>query len=645
MFLSWARCIATVALSAALLNVAWADQNGTATLSAYSFLNLETGAVSGSAGDVLWDGKALTPQGSAELFNLGKHGLRIFKSIKARTASSVEYSSTPIPASALVSGDIFGVHTGTGLYAKVIVTAVDGGSLSIQFTTFSAAVSAAARLTKAAISAPIITNIQNNYSYILQGQPNYGIAPGSIFDIFGTGLSTSAPPVLQSSAPPGIPKTLNQTSVSVTVNGVTVNPGLYFATASQIAAVLPSTTPAGNGTVTVTYNGQASAPVPIQVVASAPGLDTLYGTGNGLAVTTDANGNVFGLTNSLMPGQLLVLWGTGIGADPANDDLTYPQKTDNLTSIPLQILIGGISAQIQYQGRSQYPGLDQYNVFVPTNVTPGCFVSVVAQVGNIVSNAVTIPVSANGGTCSDVVTGLSGTQIQSLANKSGGAVNSLAAIVTVGTGSGSSFALAGALSSSYFGQGYEYVSEGSCTIVPPEQGSVTNFLTPLDAGTMQLSGPNGQVGLGSGPGIYQVHGTVGPGGAYTLSASGGKDIGSFQVALNVPTPTLNVTNQAALGSITRAQGATVTWSGGFTNGFVQVIGSGGAPAVKFFCYAPTSAGQVTLPPSILLAVPPGPGSISINDSTPVQTISASGVDVGLAIGADNNGPKIDTTFK
>jgi len=117
------------------------------------------------------------------------------------------------------------------------------------------------------------------------------------------------------------------------------------------------------------------------------------------------------------------------------------------------------------------------------------------------------------------------------------------------------------------------------------------------------------------------------------------------VSLTVPTPTLNVTNQAALASVTRAQGATVSWSGGFTNGFVQVTGSGGAPAVKFICYAPTSAGHLTVPPSILLAVPPGPGSISVVDATSGQTISASGLDLGLAAGADNNGPKIDTTFK
>ena len=257
----------------------------------------------------------------------------------------------------------------------------------------------------------------------------------------------------------------------------------------------------------------------------------------------------------------------------------------------------------------------------------------------------TIPVNATGGACSDTVTGLSGAQIQSLANKPSGTVNGLAALITVG-GPGSSVALAGALSSSYFARGYEYASEGSCTIVPPLQGSFTNSLSALDAGTLQLSGPSGQLSLGSGPGLYSTpHQASAPAGTYTLSGTGGKDIGSFRVSLNVPTATLNVTNQAALASVTRAQGATVTWSGGFASGFVQISGSAGAPALKFFCYTPTSAGQFTIPPSILLAVPPGPGSINVSDTTSVQTISASSLDLGLAAGGDNNSSKIHTTFK
>ena len=625
--------IALVAVSCAI--TAQADQSGTFTLSPHVFLNLETGATSNTGGDIRWDGAALTPQGRAGLFNLGKYGTRGYKFIAARVASGAAYSAEPIPASVLVAGDVFGVRTNSGHFAKVLVTAAEGGALSIQYTTFLSARSSSASLStkdRAAASGPVISKLQNNYSYIVPGLPNYGIAPGSLFVIFGTGLSTSAPPVLQSSAAPGLPATLNQTSVSVTVGGVTTTPGLYYTTATSIAAVLPSTTPVGTGTVTVTYNGQTSAAAPIKVVASAVGLDTLYGSGFGAGVVTDTNFNVLGLKNSAMPGQAVILWGSGIGADTANDDKVYPQGSHNLTAAQTQIFIGGISANVLYSGRSQYPGLDQFDVVVPPNVSPGCFVSVVLQTGSVVSNTITMPVDPSGAVCSDPATGLTGTQLQSFAAKT--TVNSLGMVVAQTTNGANhsqtqAFALAGAFGGANFGTGMEYASQGSCIVIPPSLGNFSP--NALDAGaSIQLSGAAGNASLSNGGGFYgaQLSNPLTPG-TYTLTGSGGKDLGSFKVALTVGTP-LTVTNNAALATITRSQGATVNWTGGFPNGDVQISISAGAPAVKFFCHAPSGAGQFTIPPSILLALPAGAGSFSVGNYSAPQTVTASGLDVGAA---------------
>ena len=621
-----------------------ANQSGNSVLIANTFLNLDTGAKSASGADILWDGVALTPQGRAVLFNAGKYGLRGFKAIRSRHASSATYRTTPIPASALVVGDVFGVRTNAGHYAKVIVTESSAGSLSIQYTTFGAAT-----LTPLA-TGPVITKVQNNYSYILPGLPNYGIAPGSLFVIFGTGLSTTDPPVLQSSAAPGLPTTLNQTSVSVTVNGVTTTPALYYATATAVAAVLPSKTPVGNGTLTVTYNGQTSAAAPIRVTASAFGLDTLYGTGNGSGVVTDVNGNVLGLTNSAMPGQAVVLWGSGIGADTSSDDRTYPQNTNNLTTIPTQVFVGGISANVLYRGRSQYPGLDQIDVTIPANAPTGCFVSVSVATGVVASNSVTIPVSPNGGPCSDPATGLSGTQLQALANKS--SVNSVAATLAQsvdenGKNNFGAIVIAVGLGGANFGKGYEYASQGSCTIVPPEQGGIENFFqNGLDAGTVSISTPGGQFNMPSqGPGFYQnqLSGSLVPG-AYSFSASGGANIGKFQASFNVQTP-LTLTNKAAIASMDRTQDATVTWTGGFPNGDVQVEGAVGNQygSTRFFCHAPSSAGQLTIPSSILQAMSTGGGSLVITNISAGQPITASGVDVGFA--AAQVEYKLTTVFK
>jgi uncharacterized protein (TIGR03437 family) len=643
------RYPATVFLAAAFSSAALADQSGSVTLTSNTSLNLDTSAISSVGGDVFWNGTALTAQRQAGLYNLGRFGSRIFKSITARTAARARYSAAPIPASALIVGDIFGVRTNGGHYAKLSVTAVSGSSISVQYTTFISAVASVASHPSAFGPPPFIYQVQNNYSFLLPGVPNYGIAPGSLFAIQGMNLNSNQTPVLQSSASPGLPTRLNQTSLSVTVNGVTTTPALYYASSNAVAAVLPSTTPVGTGTITLTNNGQ-STQAAIQVVASAVGLDTLYGAGTGAGVLTDASFNLLGLTNSAMPGQAVTLWGSGVGADTSNADTTYPQNQNDLTNIPMQVYIGGISANILYRGRSQYPGLDLIDVVIPANVSPGCYVSVVVQTGSVVSNTVSVPVSQKGGPCSDPALGLTGTQLQALATKSATGVNSVAVTVSQYTNAGGKVTdqvqvIATSVVSEEFGSGSNYASQGNCAVFPP--GGEFPFQAPLDAGTVQVSGPAGVLSLGSGGGNY--FGQLPSGslaGTYTISGSGGKDVGTFKVAINIQSP-FSLSNISSLASITRSQGATVTWTGGFAGGDVMVNGVGlnpsGSGSVNFYCHAPSSAGQLTIPASTLVALPPGTSKLVIMNATAPQTVSATGLDLGLATGVVSF--DVPTTFK
>lgn len=625
------RYLSIALLATVFCVAALADQSGNATLAPNTFFNLDTGSASARAGDILWSGSALLPQGRAGLYNGGKYGARGFKSVSARYAASAPYTAAPIPGARLVAGDVFGVRTNAGHYAKVLVTAVTGSSLSIQYTTFTGG------RTTAAGPTPSISRVQNNYSYLLPGQPNYGIAPGSIFVITGENLSTAFTPLLQdSSAPGGLPTTLNNTTVSVKVNGVTTTPALYYASANAVAGVLPSNTSAGNGTVTVTVNGTPSSPAPIKVVASAPGLDTLYGTGVGAGVIQDINFNLFSFTNSAMPGQPVILWGSGVGGDSANDDRTFPQNQDNLTNVPMQVFVGGISANILYRGRSQYPGLDEIDFDIPNNVTPGCYVSVTVQTGNIVSNTVNLPVSAAGGPCSDTGLGMSGTQLSSLASKGLSTINSLLLAVSQDTNLDGIKTGAGGLAYSgegvLIGAGDHYASLGNCSVI--QHGLPIPVGGALDAGTIQLTSPAGNVSLADRGGDYK--GTLPPGslkpGTYTLTGSGGADIGKFQVSLNVQTP-FSLTGTSGLSTITRSQGATVTWSGGFPNSFVLVNGVGPFypnGSTNFFCYAPAGPGQFSIPASILLAMPAGAGNLFISNATLPQPVTATGLDFGGA---------------
>lgn len=495
---------------------------------------------------------------------------------------------------------------------------------------------------------PTISAIENNYSYTLPTVPNYGIAPGSLFVIFGTNLSTVSAPVLQSSAAPGVPLTLNGVRVSASVNGTTAAVPLYYVSATQIAGILPSTVPVGTGTLTVTNNGQASAPAPLQVVASDFGILTTNNFGSGPAAAYDGANRLISSTNSAKPGQTIVLWGSGVGSDPGSDDRVYPQKQNNLTAIPMQVFIGGTPASIVYRGRSQFPGVDQIDVTLPAGVPTGCYVSLVVMSGTYVSNSTTLPVAPNGGTCSDPNTEFSATQLQSLSNKSN--VNIGAMFIAQETDIARNLTrnifrgkFLGYTAAEFNARGPSagFLSYGSCQILSREAHGAH-----LDAGSaLTVSGPGGEQGFAAPTTLKD--GTLGDyagtlpdgfipngGGTFTFSnGPGSNSIGPFGAASITMPPALVWTNNNALSGINRAQGATLTWSGGSPGTFVMILGSARvaptAPtSVSFACAAPVSAGQFTIPPSLLLAMPAGTGQLSLYNVAFPAPFSAPGLDLG-----------------
>ena len=235
----------TLAMAAMLLPAAaFADISGTTTLASGSTFNLDSGTTVTSGGDIKWTGTSITFVGTAKGGVIpGFTGDSNYSLITQQILQSVGAlaSTSPIPSASLTVGTIFAVSTNGGNGAKLLVTSNSGGSLGLEYTTYGATGGGGGP------TGPSITGVQNNYSYILPGFPNYGIAPGALFIIKGSGLSNPGTAVLQSSASPGIPTTLNGASVTVTVNGTTTHPGIYYAIPAQIAAVLPSGTPAGNG--------------------------------------------------------------------------------------------------------------------------------------------------------------------------------------------------------------------------------------------------------------------------------------------------------------------------------------------------------------------------------------------------------------
>ena len=496
---------------------------------------------------------------------------------------------------------------------------------------------------------PIVSAFENNYSFISPGLPNYAIAQGSIFDVFGTNLAVGPTPLTN----PPLPTSLSTVSGVAVVNGVTTQLILYYVSPSQIAAILPSSTPVGTGIVALTVNGQTSAAYPITVVPSAFGILTMNGLGNGPAAAFDAHSNYLSYTNAANPGDTITLWGTGAG--PVTGDETLQQTPQNLSNVPIEVDIGGIAAAVQYHGRSLYSGLDQVNVVIPANTPAGCYVSVVIKSGTIASNFATLPIAASGRTCSDQTTGLSAGAIQSLNNKIVDYTGTISVGKTITTSAAGTTATDNATAAfvsykpaqlSMFAPG-QAASMGSCSVYTFSGNSTVPAGLPpggpLDAGqSLSIAGGQSIQTLTNQNGVYQGTGPQLPvfiptsGGTFTVSnGTGGNDIGPFSVTVTLTNP-LTWSNQSGLGTVTRSQGATVQWTGGDPNSFVQISGksattSNNQPVGAFFnCTAPVSAGQFTVPATVLQSLPAGSGAafLTVANYTYPKAFTASGLDLG-----------------
>jgi len=652
----------------------------TLTLSANSTLNLDTGAVVTSGGDFLWTGTSFTLVGSAQAIDLtaltSQGGSSFYSTL---TSTLVKDFGAELAATAVTpkANDVLIYQTNGSNFGKMLVESISGTSITVEFDTFGGSTTTS--------GGPNITAVQNNYSNLIAGLPNYGIAPGSLFVIYGTAMATTNN--LSEKFP--LATSLNGVSVSVSVNGTPIpdQPGLYYVTATQIAGVLPSTAPTGQATFTVTNGTQASNSFQTQVVQSAFGLDTIFGGGTGQAVVTDANYKVIGPTFSASPGQTVILWGSGVGADTKNDDKTYPAANlDNLTSIPMTAYIGGISANIDYRGRSQYPGVDQVVVTIPNSVTPGCNVSIVLVSGNssTASNFGTVAVNPNGGVCSDPnspynVTSVSGdatvnfgfVAITSETSTSYGSplARHSTSVRTVSkpftapvhlraTTSSSDDALGifESIQGSQFGNyaSYQTASLGSC-VVYQEVLSTTTPTTPfketaLDAGTITVSGPDGSATLMSLSllgeiGFYDAQLAAGfipsSGGSFVFNGSGGTtspSVGSFSVTVDLGAPLFSWTNMATTTSVTRSAGIPVTWEGGQSGTYVEISGDsqGSTIGAGFYCLAKQQDLQFTVPSWVTESLPAGTGSlIVVNTSNPVS-FKATNLSFGYALAEVEN---------
>ena len=535
---------------------------------------------------------------------------------------------------------------------------------------------------------PKVDSVVNNYSFAPPGSPNYGIAQGSLFAVKGSALGPVQVPVLPDLSQGPLTTSLSGVSVSITVNGVTTRAPLYYVFDKQIAGILPSSTPIGTGTLTVSFNNQTSTPAPITVVAAAFGLSAgmLNASSLPLAPARAAN-----------PGETIVLWGSGLGA-AAGDETKYPFPQADLTAKSnVKVYIGGQSAAVAYAGRSAFPSVDQINVVVPQGLS-GCNVGVIVQTGNFVSNSATVPVALSGRVCSDsATTGLTPTEYQDILNK--GSVRSGYIVVGKSTSQTPGFSIEGItlpsstatsdyasaaftqytaneFTSTGGGVSIQQTSLGSCTTyqIQVTPGTTPTYTPPLilDAGafTMKLPNSSTMAMTKSQGGAYSlsgsdVQGSKSPlfipasGGLFSFTNTGGADVGPISGAQITMPPALNWTNMNSITNVVRSQGVTVNWdTSNPYNGFVTIAGfsiggilSSTTLFTGFSCTAPYSAGTFNVAPFVLLSLVAGDtniggisiptGSLSLGLSAPPVRFTAPSIDYAFVTATSTTGKSVN----
>jgi uncharacterized protein (TIGR03437 family) len=530
-------------------------------------------------------------------------------------------------------------------------------------------------------------SISNAGSYIAPNYPNGGVSHGGMFIVkagSGSGALGACGVKVADQFP--IATSMNGTSMKIAMGGSSFDvPMIYVVACSgtdQLAGIVPSNVPPGTGTLTVSYNGHTGS-APITVVDRTPGFFTINQGGTGAAIIQNFNSATDLVINTLAtpakPGQYAIAWGTGLGPD-GHSDMDAPQPTD--IPVNLEFSVGGKPATVTYKGRSGCcAGIDQIVFQVPDGLD-GCYVPVVAKIGNAVSNFTTMSVSASGGACSDAG-GLSASDIQAAQNKNKirlGMLDLVRADIEQVTGASSGSVTRYDQATAVFtdltfgallGMPVREISTpGSCTVWrgnatdpilnrPPVLASHIN----LDAGTITLRG-----GVASGSMNYQGNyyygalGTAaysepssGPGpttgflepGTFTVSSPGGgpvpggTSIGGFNAQITVAAPP-KLDNRFSVGDVQRSQGVAVNWSGADPAALVEIRGVSAptdptAAAVTFFCVEKASAGQFTIPPNVLLGLPAAPSPTAANSSalglsvgvTGTVRFTAPGVDTGL----------------
>jgi len=173
---------------------------------------------------------------------------------------------------------------------------------------------------------------------------------------------------------------------------------LLYGSSGQVNAVVPYSV-AGKPTtqLQLEYLGVLSDPVTLQVAATAPGVFSINGSGQGQGAILNArDGSVNSASKPAARGDWVSIFATGAGVTtPASVDGFVASAPLPAPIVAVSVTMGGLPCLLNFEGAAPglVTGVLQINAQVPAGVSPGPTVPIQVRIGSASSSsAVTLAV-------------------------------------------------------------------------------------------------------------------------------------------------------------------------------------------------------------------------------------------------------------
>lgn len=194
-------------------------------------------------------------------------------------------------------------------------------------------------------------------------------APNTFISIYGTNLAYGTAAIGPDDLSAGmLPTALPGTGVRVLINSILAD--MYYASPTQVNALIPASLVPGPATIQVVYDALAGPPISVTLGAAAPAL---FQQDAQVVIATHGNGPLVTNASPAQPGETVVLYATGLGPTlpAAIPDRIAAAAAPIADLAGFQVLLNGVAVdphQVLYAGVTPgFAGLYQINLQLPAN--------------------------------------------------------------------------------------------------------------------------------------------------------------------------------------------------------------------------------------------------------------------------------------